>query len=87
MKKDTEICQSCGMPMGNESLLGTEKDGSKNHEYCTYCYRNGAFVNPSMSLAEMTGFVKDFLEKEKQPGVDVGKAVQGIAHLKRWQKQ
>ena len=39
------VCQCCGMPMGEtEELLGTEKDGTRNTDYCKYCYENGAFT-------------------------------------------
>ncbi|WP_135549643.1 zinc ribbon domain-containing protein [Paenibacillus cymbidii] len=41
----TEFCQSCGMPTdGNADLHGTNTDGSKNSEYCVYCYKDGAFT-------------------------------------------
>ena len=33
MKK---ICQSCGMPMADDSLLGTNADGTINGNYCKY---------------------------------------------------
>ena len=38
-------CQSCAMPMGaaNE-MYGTNADGSKNDDYCKYCFDNGAFT-------------------------------------------
>lgn len=38
------FCQSCSMPMDSEETLGTNPDGSKNRDYCTYCYQNGAFT-------------------------------------------
>lgn len=38
------FCQSCGMPMEAEEVYGTEKDGSKNADYCKYCYEKGAFT-------------------------------------------
>ena len=39
------FCQSCGMPMGDtDELYGTNADGSKNEEYCKYCFENGAFT-------------------------------------------
>ena len=38
------ICQSCAMPIDDETLLGTEKDGSINKDYCKYCYNNGEFL-------------------------------------------
>lgn len=37
-------CQSCGMPLVNEDLLGTEADGSPSSRYCTYCYQDGRFT-------------------------------------------
>ena len=38
-------CQSCGMPLGSTSeVLGTNQDGSKNQEYCKYCYDKGEFT-------------------------------------------
>lgn len=37
-------CQSCGMPMQTSGQFGTNDDGSANHEYCCYCYKEGAFV-------------------------------------------
>ena len=40
---EQKFCQSCGMPL-NPEVLGTEKDGSKNEEYCTYCYADGHFT-------------------------------------------
>ena len=38
-----KFCQSCGMPLTPE-ILGTNADGSKNEEYCIYCYKDGAFT-------------------------------------------
>lgn len=40
---ETKICQSCGMPMTEEAHFGKNADGSKNEEYCCYCYPNGSF--------------------------------------------
>lgn len=39
------ICQSCGMPMNDENVYGTNKDGSKNSDYCIYCYKDGEFID------------------------------------------
>lgn len=42
---EEKYCQSCAMPMGNtDALYGTESDGSKNGDYCKYCYENGDFT-------------------------------------------
>lgn len=41
MKKN--YCQSCGMPLTCEKEFGTNEDGSKNVEYCIYCFEKGDF--------------------------------------------
>lgn len=39
-------CQCCGMPMGNtDEMYGTNGDGSKNEDYCKYCFENGTFTS------------------------------------------
>ena len=42
---DNKICQSCGMPITSNDVLGTNKDGSINEDYCKYCYIDGNFVD------------------------------------------
>lgn len=39
------ICQSCSMPITEESQFGTNKDGSINKDYCIYCYKDGEFID------------------------------------------
>lgn len=39
------ICQSCSMPMESKEVLGTNKDGSLNEDYCIYCYKDGEFID------------------------------------------
>jgi hypothetical protein len=40
---EQKICQCCAMPI-DETTFGTEADGSKNEEYCQYCYADGHFT-------------------------------------------
>lgn len=40
-----KICQSCGMPITTNNLLGTNKNGSLNNDYCKYRYNNGEFID------------------------------------------
>jgi hypothetical protein len=84
---DKHFCQSCSMPMGTPELFGTEKDGSKNSDYCKYCYADGAFINPNMTLDEMKGFMMKFMEKEKLPEDIVGVAISRLPFLKRWSEK
>ena len=41
------ICQFCGMPLNEDSMMSREKDGSYNEEYCKWCYAEGEFAYKS----------------------------------------
>ena len=41
------ICQCCGMPLEDE-LIGRNKDGSLNEEYCKWCYADGNYTYSDM---------------------------------------
>ncbi len=41
------ICQCCGMPL-EDGILGRNKDGSLNEEYCRWCYADGTYMYDSM---------------------------------------
>ena len=38
------FCQSCGMPIDDPALRGTERGGTPSEHYCKYCYQEGAFT-------------------------------------------
>ncbi len=48
-------CQSCGMPLMSNEILGTETDGSINEDFCKYCYDKGDFVE-EMIMEDMINF-------------------------------
>jgi hypothetical protein len=78
------FCQSCTMPIDNIADRGTEKDGSKNSEYCKYCYQNGALVNPKMTFEEMKSLVITQMKKMDLPPAIIEKSVKSLPYLKRW---
>ena len=41
------ICQCCGMPL-EDALLGREKDGTINEDYCQWCYADGTYTYSNM---------------------------------------
>lgn len=41
------ICQCCGMPI-DDTILGREKDGTLNEEYCKWCYVDGTYTYNDM---------------------------------------
>ena len=86
--KVMKFCQSCGMPMGNEDLLGTNAEGSKNEDYCHYCYRDGAFTKDE-TMDEMIASCVPFVSKgDPWPDEETArKAMQeSFPQLKRWKR-
>ena len=83
MKKET-ICQSCGMPIDSEEIKGTDKNGSKNNDYCKFCYDDGVFKNPKMNLDEMKNNVKTQMRKLDLHEHTIQKAINSLPVLKRW---
>ena len=41
------ICQCCGMPL-EDALIGRNRDGSLNEDYCKWCYADGSFTYSDM---------------------------------------
>lgn len=42
------ICQCCGMPLDDDSILSHNLDGSINENYCKWCYADGVFTYHKM---------------------------------------
>ena len=87
---EQKFCQSCGMPLTND-ILGTNTDGSKNEEYCIYCYKDGDFTG-DFTMEEMVEFCSQFVDKfNKNTGQDLSREDyknvlrQFYPSLKRWQ--
>ena len=57
---EQKFCQSCGMPL-TEEILGTNADGSKNEDYCQYCYKDGEFLQ-QMTMDEMIEHCAQFVD-------------------------
>lgn len=88
--QEMKFCQSCGMPLTDE-VIGTNADGSKNEEYCIYCYKDGAFTN-DCSMEEMAEFCSQFVDQFNQStGQQLTREeyrqglLQFFPTLKRWQ--
>lgn len=41
------ICQCCGMPL-EDAIIGRDKDGSLNEDYCKWCYADGEYTYSDM---------------------------------------
>jgi len=73
--------------MASPELFGSNKDGTVNESYCTYCYPNGAFNNPDETFEEMVETCVPFMMKE---GLSEAAARDHLNHhlkdLDRWKK-
>ena len=91
MEQEMKFCQSCGLPLNDENR-GTNADGSKNDDYCMYCYQNGKFTN-DCTMDEMIEFCAQFVDEvnknmpkpmTKEEYKDMMR--QYFPMLKRWKK-
>ncbi len=82
-----KFCQSCGMPMKRDPHNGgTNKDGSNNAQYCSYCFQNGEFTHPEITTAqEMQSFCIKKMQEEKTASKFMAWLyTRGIPKLTRW---
>lgn len=79
------------MPLEREEDLGTEADGSKNMEYCHFCYQRGEFTEPEITMEQMVERIIGITAKMR--GISMEEArkeskefIPRLKQLKRWQK-
>lgn len=82
------ICQSCSMMMGEEEY-GYNADGSRNTDYCRYCYPGGSFGKDE-TMEEMIESCIPFWIKDgdaRTPEEAREKMRKLFPTLKRWKKE
>jgi hypothetical protein len=89
MQPEGTYCQSCGMPLSKPEDYGSEANNSPSNKYCTYCYQNGVFTGPEMTLEEMIE-VSAKGWSDQDPNVSLEQArtqmKQFLPYLERWRK-
>ncbi len=78
------------MPLSEEfGNLGTNADGSATSEYCSICFRAGAFTNPDQTLEEMIASSIDNMTTDLGMPAERAAALANsfIPTLRRWQSQ
>jgi hypothetical protein len=63
---------------------GTNADGSCSNEYCSFCYQNGEFVNPDMTIDGMRALIIEKLGEKGYPRFIARFFGIGLDRLKRW---
>ncbi len=70
------------------SFFGTNADGSQALDYCKFCFRKGAFLEPKVTLQVMISksvtHMTQTLNIPRDKAMEMARAV--IPTLKRWQK-
>lgn len=81
------FCQSCSMPLERQGDFGTNAAGSKSNDYCCFCFQDGKFTDPAISMEGMINKVATLLvQMEKMPESQAKEmAKEFIPKLKRWQ--
>ncbi len=79
------ICQSCGMPMKQDPKGGgTNADGTLSQEWCSFCYADGAFLGPDLTVKEMQDIGINALKAKGFPRPMGWLMTRNIPKLKRW---
>jgi len=84
--KPERFCQSCGMPLDTPETHGREADGSISQQFCRYCYSNGHFSQPDMTLEQMRRSVIQKMENEEIPEDIIETVVVRLPDLSRWKQ-
>jgi len=82
-------CQSCGIPLSTDfGNLGTNSDGTKIDEYCSFCFQNGEFTAPDQTLEEMiNSSIENMTADLNMPPEKAAELANSfIPTLRRWQK-
>ena len=56
------ICQCCGMPLDDDSVISREADNSFNEDYCKWCYTDGQFVYKD--IGELLDFLVNHMSND-----------------------
>lgn len=82
--KEQSFCQSCGMPMEGAEY-GTEADGGKSADYCSYCYKDGKFC-ADVTMEQMIDFCAAPMAEAAGMSAEEAKARMAAFFplLKRW---
>lgn len=85
-----EMCQSCGLIMGESDVMrGTNADGSYCEMYCDSCFMDGEFTNPNETIDTMADLLKNsFIEDDGLFPYQAHLAIVDLLPtLKRWMKE
>lgn len=83
------MCQSCGMPLKKDENFGTNEDGTKNGEYCHFCFKDGKFIDEGITMEQKIEKIVGLAVSQMNMPEDAARAMATklIPTLKRWQRK
>ncbi|PTQ68007.1 zinc ribbon domain-containing protein [Celeribacter persicus] len=85
MTSPVKFCQSCGMPLSQDPLGGGRNaDGTRSDHFCSFCYLDGEFVDPGMTVHDMQNLCTEKLRDHGTWGPLAWLMTRNIPHLERW---
>ena len=80
------FCQSCAMPLERPEDFGTDKSGARVNDFCHYCFADGAFTAPGISMDTMLEkCVGEMIRQGVMPEAQARALMSDVLpRLKRW---
>ncbi len=87
-KLSSPSCQSCGVEIKKRDEFGTSATKVIDINYCRYCYWEGKFTEPDITMEGMIEKVAASLAEKKRMPIERARmmAAELIPTLKRWKK-
>lgn len=86
---ENKYCQCCAMPLDyRNEMNGTNSDGTKNEDYCKYCYMDGTFTSNISMKAKIELCVPHMVSANSGMSEDEARRImkEFFPTLKRWRK-
>lgn len=80
------FCQSCAMPLEKPEDFGTDQAGYRLNDFCRYCFVNGAFTEPDISMQAMQDKCVSVMDSQGIMPAQQARALMAdvLPRLKRW---
>jgi hypothetical protein len=83
------FCQSCGMPLQKPEDFGSGADGFRINDYCRFCFQNGSFTEPNISMQDMIDKCVGIMTQQAIMPENQARTLmtEMLPKLKRWQPE
>lgn len=83
------ICQSCGTPLQDPNIWGSDKGKAQVQSYCIFCFKEGRFTEPKLTMEEMGWRIHRLLVQQASiPAREAASMVDRLLpKLERWRQE